>query len=117
MKVAVYGTLKKGGVLHSNMDNLEFVGEQKLIGFNLYQEKGCFYPYAKRGNGEITVEVYEGPDHWIDHLDMVEGCNGYGDDTGLFSRKKVGDTWIYLGGGMFDGKDKDKIEGGNFDVV
>lgn len=76
MLVAVYGTLRKD---ESNyryyMDGLQPLSTEQLSGYDLYSLGS--YPYATRGNGEITVEVYDVPLRVAYNMGGMEVRAGY----------------------------------------
>jgi gamma-glutamylcyclotransferase (GGCT)/AIG2-like uncharacterized protein YtfP len=80
MKLAVYGTLRRGG------DTI------RIPGFEMYSNH--VYPACIRGNGEITVEVHEVTANDLVHLDRYEGV------PHLYTRETVEingiPTFIYL---------------------
>lgn len=44
MKIFVYGTLKKGGILHKHMEDAKFIRIKKISGFVLYLAPDETYP-------------------------------------------------------------------------
>jgi gamma-glutamylcyclotransferase (GGCT)/AIG2-like uncharacterized protein YtfP len=91
----VYGTLMRGGKLHSALGPLpdvEFVGKAKIQG-ELYRLRGEKYPGAVRTsevNRFVHGELYtlSHPDRILERIDRMEGC-----DEGLFKRQLV-DAWM-----------------------
>lgn len=85
----VYGTLMRGGSLHSELTGagVRFVGSAKIHG-RLFNIPGEDYPGAIPASGEEFVhgELYEleNPRAALQRIDEVEGCN-----EGLFVRKRV----------------------------
>lgn len=76
MKVFVYGTLKRGGVLHNNLTAFDskYLGVDKINGYKMY-EMGWF-PAVKKVDDPrqfIYGEVYEIEFATFNKLDMVEG--------------------------------------------
>jgi gamma-glutamylcyclotransferase (GGCT)/AIG2-like uncharacterized protein YtfP len=91
--VFVYGTLKKGGELHTELKSQKarFVAAGKIKG-RLFRIRGESYPGAlpSASREYIQGELYELEDlgSALRRLDDVEGC-----DEGLFTRKLV-DVWL-----------------------
>lgn len=89
----VYGTLKKGGELHEQLEaqGARFVGSGKIKG-RLFRIRGESYPGALPSSSReyIQGELYElrEPNAALKRLDDIEGCN-----EGLFVRKRV-DAWV-----------------------
>jgi gamma-glutamylcyclotransferase (GGCT)/AIG2-like uncharacterized protein YtfP len=74
MRVAVYGTLKRGGRLHGNMEAIKakFIEEVDLKGFEMYHLGG--YPaIIEKKDGVIKAEVFEIDEIGLSRLDRVEG--------------------------------------------
>jgi len=94
MRVAVYGTLRKGQINWVNcLEGLsEFVGEYRVEGFDLHSPGG--FPFALPGKGAITVEVFEIGQRVLDRLDRLEGYPRF------YNRKTIevggADAWIYF---------------------
>jgi gamma-glutamylcyclotransferase (GGCT)/AIG2-like uncharacterized protein YtfP len=72
MRIAVYGSLRKGGKLNPIMlDNgAKFLGESSFEG-QLYSLGA--YPAAIPGSGTVHCEVWDCSDELIKRLDSVEG--------------------------------------------
>ena len=91
MKVAVYGTLKRGERAHHLLQGAAFLGPDVLSGW--YMESNGSYPVIAFGEGNIAVEVYEISERLLDSLDSYEGY------PNLYLRKEVetlyGEAWIY----------------------
>jgi gamma-glutamylcyclotransferase (GGCT)/AIG2-like uncharacterized protein YtfP len=97
--VAVYGTLKEGCSNHELLDDAEFIGEDWLFDFTLY-DLGP-YPAIKRGNSDgVFVEVYRITKSQLYRLDQLEGYFYSRPEESLYIRVKTessyGDSWIYL---------------------
>jgi gamma-glutamylcyclotransferase (GGCT)/AIG2-like uncharacterized protein YtfP len=76
MKVAVYGTLRRGGGLHhSYMRKAKFMGKEVLRGYKMYSLGQ--YPYVIVGDGDITVEIYDVKPQLYDRLESMESRVGY----------------------------------------
>ena len=111
MLVLVYGTLKRGGVLHHHMKGARFVGEDAVANCELYFFE--WYPAVVRGNGHIHGEVYEINDEKLELLDDVEG-------EGSLFKQHLLDTiqnqkvWVYLY--LHSVSTAQRIKSGVFDV-
>lgn len=71
MKVFVYGTLKKGHGLHGYISRTEFISNDSVDGFEMY-DLGAF-PCIVQGEGTVHGEVYEIDGNTLHMLDRVEG--------------------------------------------
>lgn len=74
IKIAVYGTLRKGKPLHGHLEDAIFLGEDWVEGYELYVDG---LPYAVRGNGKLKVEVYEVDEETFELLNNIEVGAGY----------------------------------------
>jgi gamma-glutamylcyclotransferase (GGCT)/AIG2-like uncharacterized protein YtfP len=94
MKIAVYGSLKKGFHNHALLERngATKVSTERINGFIMHSMG--FFPAIVPGDGEVTVEVYEAPDSAMPSLDRLEGY------PSLYDRKEVstsvGPAWIYF---------------------
>lgn len=109
--VFVYGTLKRGGVLHHHMKGGRFLGNDVVENCTLYMLE--WYPAVVHGTSQVHGEVYEVDDLLLSLLDEVEG------EGSLYKRKIVTtrnnrDVWLYFYLGSVDGAER--IESGKFDV-
>jgi len=111
MKIAVYGTLKKGGNLDSNMYHIgaQFIESARLNGFSMYN-MGWYPAIINDPLGSITVEVYEIDENGLAHLDTVEGY------PSLYQRKETELGLIYYMEDKSRIQDKKQIEDGNWKV-
>ena len=108
MKIAVYGTLRKGKPLHGYLGDSRFLGEDWIEGYDLYVDA---LPFTVRGEGKLKVEVYEVDDETFEAIDRMEVNAGYRPvevDT-KFGRAVLWE-WAYEPSG-------EKIESGDFDEV
>lgn len=98
MKVAVYGTLRRGFGNNRLLHDSDYLGTEELTGFEMYS-LGAF-PAVKAGNGKIEVEVYEIQDRTLQALDILEGYNGRYSPFNMYNRDKVltkhGEAFIYV---------------------
>jgi gamma-glutamylcyclotransferase (GGCT)/AIG2-like uncharacterized protein YtfP len=89
VKVAVYGSLKKGFHNHYILGDSEYVEEKYIDGYIMYS-LGSF-PGAFEGEGKIHVEIYEVSDNLIlEDLDMLEGHPNF------YKRVDKGEFSIYI---------------------
>jgi len=83
----VYGTLKRGGTLHHELESARFLGLAKIQG-ELFHIKGKSWPgaFLSESQSHIHGELYklQKPLETLKRLDFVEGCT-----EGLFTRKLV----------------------------
>ncbi|QEW05905.1 gamma-glutamylcyclotransferase family protein [Nitrincola iocasae] len=96
--VAVYGSLKQGHFNHDLLKGSEFVGEDRLFEFTLY-DLGLF-PAIKRGGSEsVLVEIYRVSTEQLHRLDKLEGYNQGEPHKSLYLRIEVessfGSVWVY----------------------
>ena len=114
MKVAVYGTLKKGGRLSNAMSNVEFLGAETLSHFQMFNLG--WFPGIKRSRNfmdTIKVEVYETNEDHLARLDVIEGV------PHLYTRST---TFLEDGSECFiytynrETSDIDQIKSGDFSV-
>lgn len=91
-KVAVYGSLREGLHNHVLLMNCEKISTETIQGFDMY----CLgsFPVVYKGEGEITIEVYEVPDSTMPSLDGLEGHPDW------YRRELVptsqGEAWLYV---------------------
>jgi gamma-glutamylcyclotransferase (GGCT)/AIG2-like uncharacterized protein YtfP len=71
IRVAVYGSLRKGCHNHPLLKNSKLVKTTKIAGLEMF-DLGAF-PAACIGDGTIVVEVYEVDSKTLDALDALEG--------------------------------------------
>lgn len=90
MKLAVYGTLRRGGPANGLLRGSRFLGLDRVPG-NLYALAS--FPglrleenHQKRG---VLVDVYDVPDELIPVIDKYEGYFPEALDQSLFTRKEV----------------------------
>lgn len=92
MKIAVYGTLKRGYGNNVLLSNTKFVGEKILDGFRLYN---AGFPVARESYGDrIKCEIFEiadNDDKTLQWLDRLEG-NGR-----MYDRTDIDGVSLYVG--------------------
>lgn len=108
MKMAVYGTLRKGYGNHHFLRNAKFEGEAWIDGFSLHQAFGTIPGIQPDEESRVKVELYS--DYDLEAIDMLEG-NG-----SLYHRTEVeidGEPcWTYVYGRPL--LPEDKIESGDY---
>lgn len=78
MKIAVYGSLKRGKYNHGRMGPQEFIGESVIGGYALYIHEMLPYPCVVPEDGAgVMVEVFEVTDRAFQMLDNMERGAGY----------------------------------------
>lgn len=90
--IFVYGTLKKGGALHSHLSGATHIGDYvtpaEYTMYDLWHYPGVTH----KGTTAIHGEVYE-----VDNFDYLDVVEGY---PNLFTREEIktpyGDAQIYL---------------------
>jgi gamma-glutamylaminecyclotransferase len=93
MKVAVYGTLRRGFGNHRLLAHSKFLGQTKTEPvFTMY---GHLVPWlSNNGTTSIVVEVYEVDQTTMESLDWLEGYPHF------YDRKLIdtefGEAWIYF---------------------
>ena len=96
MKVIVYGTLKKGGRLHSYLENEDYIRDVNLEGFNMY-DMNLGFPFIEKAKKEdkIKGELYKINHTKIKMLDAVEGVPSLFKRTKLSGFDEEDETYIY----------------------
>ncbi len=92
IKVAVYGSLRKGFQNHHFLDGQQFLGTETVPNYKMYN-LGTYpgiVPYPGKG---VFAEVYDVTPERLKALDGLEGHPTF------YCRKKIkteyGNTWIY----------------------
>ncbi len=109
MRVAVYGTLKRGMVNHPLLIGSRFLGDDWLMNIVLYDLDE--FPAARLGESDgIHVEIYDVSKEVLLSLDTLEEVNHEIPEKGLYRRvqspTRFGMAWIYLYNGIVDGLEK-----------
>ena len=73
MRVAVYGSLRKGFGNHGLLEDSIYVGEGITEARYTMLHLGGFPGVVKKGNTSITVELYDVDDETLRRLDRLEG--------------------------------------------
>ena len=113
MKVAVYGTLKKGRGNHGLLSTSQFLGDGLIHGYDMYSVHGgfpCIVP-SKSGEGICKVEVYEVNEETLARLDMLEGYRVNNRNSSMYLRDStdiagIGVVMFYVWNGDVDGLPK-----------
>lgn len=93
LPVFVYGTLKRGGRLHGNMEGFNFLGEANISGRLL--NCGSFPGFVESEGDEcVRGEIFQiqpeaGTALQIEALDRIEGFSGFGARRNLYERRIV----------------------------
>lgn len=95
MKVFVYGTLKRGGVLHSNIKHCKYLGVDKIHNFAMFK-LGWFPAVVPTIDARECVygEIYEVDKTVLDKLDAIEGKGVLYNRTTVDT--KYGDAMMYV---------------------
>tara|TARA_R100000278_G_C5433514_1_gene151008 strand:+ start:281 stop:664 length:384 start_codon:yes stop_codon:yes gene_type:complete len=96
MNVIVYGTLKKGGRLHSYLENEDYIKDVDLEGFNMY-DMNLGFPFIEKATKEnkIKGELYKINHTKIKMLDVVEGVPSLFKRTKLSGFDEKDETYVY----------------------
>jgi len=114
IKVAVYGSLRKGQGNHRILEGSKLLGEQRLPDFEMFSLGG--FPGIRKGESSILTEVYEVSGSTLEQLDTLEGFR-QGSQNNFYNREEVdtdfGDALIYtLRGDRYHGLPV--VEGGDW---
>ena len=90
--IAVYGSLRKGCTNHHYLYEATYLGTDHLEGWQMYSN-GSF-PYVLKGNGKITIEVYEVTRETFACIDELEGYPHHYDRKIVGTRH--GKSWLYF---------------------
>ncbi|BAA29921.1 gamma-glutamylcyclotransferase family protein [Pyrococcus horikoshii] len=108
VRIAVYGTLRKGKPLHWYLKGAKFLGEDWIEGYQLYFE---YLPYAVKGKGKLKVEVYEVDKETFERINEIEIGTGY---RLVEVSTKFGKAFLWEWGSKPRGK---RIKSGDFDEI
>ncbi len=111
MRLVVYGTLKKGGALHKNMElvNAKFIKEAELKDHRMH-DMGWYPAIVESPGDKVKVEIYEIPDESLSVFDRVEGY------PTLYQRKETELGVVYYMDNDIDDKYHPIIHDGNWKV-
>ena len=99
MKVAVYGSLRKGLGNSALLNGAKYLGDDVTAPEYTMVSLGFFPGIIKGGETSVVVEVYEINEEKLRSLDMLEGYHG--EDTHNFYNREVitlpkfGEAYIY----------------------
>jgi gamma-glutamylcyclotransferase (GGCT)/AIG2-like uncharacterized protein YtfP len=95
MKVAVYGTLRKGQRSNYILSEATYLGKFESEPQYTMASIGNTYPGIKKvGNTSITFEVYdEITPKTLERLNQLEGYKTKGDPNNLYDRKTINTPW------------------------
>lgn len=98
-RIAVYGTLRRGGSNHHLIRDARYLGQDVLRDIRLYD----FGPYPGAVPGSsfgIEVEVFEVDDRQLERVDRLEDVDHGNPERGLYVRRRYptrhGEAWLYL---------------------
>ena len=90
MKIAVYGSLRRGQ--YNNMKSMgKKLSTEKIKGFEMYSLGP--YPCVTKGNDEIIVEVYDVPLNVYEQINAMEIGAGY---TKRYIQTTQGESVIWI---------------------
>lgn len=104
MKIAVYGSLKKGKYNHDLLGDAKFLGDIKVKG-TLYLVST--YPVLLQGENEYDAEVYDVPEHNFNTVSRMEVMAGY---VPTIVSTEYGDVIVYYGGDYYKANELKQIE-------
>ena len=111
MRVATYGTLRKGqGNWSHYLHDSEHLGTFRINGYDMYTN-GAF-PYVVAGEGEITVDVFVIDERTLSLLDQLEGYPRHYDRIQVEIDGES--TWIYVIGNKGYLRGCREVEGGDW---
>ena len=87
MRVFVYGTLRDGEGNHRLLENSEFLRDEVLIGFDMFNVGG--FPAVIEGDGYVVGEVYEVDEQTLKSLHRLEGYMEDNPDNSMYIPKDV----------------------------
>ena len=96
MKVFVYGTLKRGGVLHNSLKDCKYLGVDKIENFTMF-ELGWYPAVVPTLDSRESIygEVYEIDDKILSELDAIEGKGTLYDRVKINTRFGVAMMYVY----------------------
>ena len=99
IKVAVYGTLKRGASNHGFLKSARFLGEERLSGLTLY-DLGPYPGVRWEGEGSVLVEVYAVNASELALIDRLEDHRPRAPAAGEYRRWRLrtgrGLAWVYF---------------------
>lgn len=104
MKVAVYGSLKKGKYNHDLLGEAKYLGNIKVRGA-LYLVST--YPVLLSGDNEYDAEVYDVPEKDFAAVNYMEVRAGY---VPVKIETEYGEVTVYYGGDYYKPEELKQIE-------
>lgn len=90
MKLAVYGTLKKGLHNHHYLQKSKYIGEfETLPIYNFFSVRDSFPAVTKGGYRSVLMEVYDVTHEILDAIDGLEGYKKFKEEDSLYVRKEI----------------------------
>lgn len=90
MKLAVYGTLRKGQSRHGSLDGFKYIGEYNTLPeFKLLSVNDNYPALLYDGHTSVTMEVYECTLKQIRQIDQIEGFDSDDKENSLYLRKVI----------------------------
>src|SRR5690606_10963772 len=99
MKIAVYGTLRRGYSNNGLTSGSELIGKGITVDSHSMYASGIPYVMEKGGDSRITVEVYEVPENQVPRIDSLEGHPDWYQrrETPVeLENGEVIDAWLYF---------------------
>lgn len=100
VKVAVYGSLRKGLGNHPLLESSKYLGEEWTgEGYTMISLSAFPGVYKDESGGKIKIEIYEVDSYTAARLDMLEGFSGYDNPNNFYNKELIetshGPTFIY----------------------
>lgn len=90
MKVAVYGTLRKGESNHALLSKAKYVGLfETNPEYNFFSVNDAFPAITQKGNTSIIMEVYEVSHDILQGVDNLEGYDKGNKENNLYNRIEI----------------------------
>jgi gamma-glutamylcyclotransferase (GGCT)/AIG2-like uncharacterized protein YtfP len=100
VKVAVYGSLRKGLGNSGLLNTSKQIGRFETEPIYTMLDLGSFPGLIKNGTTSVIVEVYEVSADILRRLDQLEGFRGSNETNNFYNREKIetpyGEAYIYL---------------------
>jgi len=76
VKIVVYGTLRRGGSLNGYLGaDQKYIETKRIEGWDMFSLNA--YPYIRRGEGSIVVDVFDVSEDNFDRTSQMERAAGY----------------------------------------
>lgn len=98
VKIAVYGTLKRGHYNHKFLNKSQFIGEGRTVDKYKMTSNGHFPYLSKNGDYNTKVEVFEIDNETLKNVDRLEGHPDFykREVINVLVGEDVLKCWIYL---------------------